>query len=61
MLNNFCFYVHAQKSLFMGENGNAFFGPHPHHPKNKEHFRVTVLKVDKRKCFYFGFLHFFIR
>ena len=25
MLNNFCFHVYAQKSMFMGENGNAFF------------------------------------
>ena len=27
MLNNFCFHVYAQKSLFIGENGNAFFTP----------------------------------
>ena len=25
MLNNFCFHVYAQKSLFIGENGNEFF------------------------------------
>ena len=25
MLNNFCFHVYAQKSLFTGENGNAFW------------------------------------
>ena len=25
MLNNFCFHVYAQKSLFIGKNGNAFF------------------------------------
>jgi len=25
MLNNFCFHVYAQKLLFKGENGNAFF------------------------------------
>ena len=24
MLNNFCFHVYAQKSLFIGENGNGF-------------------------------------
>ena len=24
MLNNFCFNVYALKSLFIGENGNAF-------------------------------------
>ena len=26
MLNNFCFHVYAQMSLFMGVNENAFFG-----------------------------------
>ena len=25
MMNNFCFHVYAQKSLFIGENGNDFF------------------------------------
>ena len=31
MLNNFCFHVYAQKSLFLCENDNAFLGPpHPH-------------------------------
>ena len=25
MLNNFCFHVYAQKSLFIGENSNDFF------------------------------------
>ena len=25
MLNNFCFHVYAQMSLFMGENVNDFF------------------------------------
>ena len=25
MLNNFCFHVYAQKSLFIAENCNAFF------------------------------------
>ena len=25
MLSNFCFHVYAQKSLFIGENNNAFF------------------------------------
>ena len=25
MLNNFCFHVYAQKSLFICENGTAFF------------------------------------
>ena len=28
MLNNFCFHLYAQKSLFIGENCNAFFGHH---------------------------------
>ena len=26
MLNNFCFHVYAQKSLFIGQNANGFFG-----------------------------------
>ena len=25
MLNNFCFHVYAQNSVFIGENGNEFF------------------------------------
>ena len=25
ILNNFCFHVYAQKSLFIGEKGNVFF------------------------------------
>ena len=31
MLNNFCFHVYAQKSLFIVENCNAFLGPQPWH------------------------------
>ena len=26
MLNNFCFHVYAQKSQFIDENANVFFG-----------------------------------
>ena len=26
MLNNFCFHVYAQKSLFIAENCNGYFG-----------------------------------
>ena len=32
MRNKFCLHVHAQKSLFIAENCNAFFLPHPQHP-----------------------------
>ena len=32
MLNKFCFHVYAQKSLFLGENGNAFFWTSPPSP-----------------------------
>ena len=32
MLNKFCFHLYAQKSLFIGENCNAFFGPPQHSP-----------------------------
>ena len=28
MLNNFCFHLYAQKSLFIAENWNAFFDIH---------------------------------
>ena len=31
MLNNFCFDVYAQKSMFIGENGNDFLGPQQQH------------------------------
>ena len=31
MLNNFCFHLYAQNSLFIGENCHAFFLPQ-HHP-----------------------------
>ena len=27
MLNNFCFYVYAQKSVFIGQNVNVLFWP----------------------------------
>ena len=29
MLNNFCFHVYAQKSVFIGENGNEVFSWEP--------------------------------
>ena len=32
MLNNFCFHVHAQMSLFMDENVNGFFLTAPPSP-----------------------------
>jgi len=35
MLNNFCFHVYAQKSLFIGQNVNGVFLP-PHHPLTLE-------------------------
>ena len=35
MLNNFCFHVYAQKSLFIGQNVNVFFLP-PCHPLTLE-------------------------
>ena len=41
MLNNFCFDVYAQKSMFIGENGNDFFGTttaaHPWSPDIRVH------------------------
>ena len=35
MLNKFCFHVHAQKSLFIGENANVGFLPN-HRPVSLE-------------------------
>ena len=41
MLNNFCFDVYAQKSMFIGENGNGFLGTtaaaHPWSPDIRVH------------------------
>ena len=40
MLNNFCFHVYAQKSLFIGENDNDFFG-------NIHNIRACDIKVHR--------------
>ena len=32
MLNNFCFHLNAENSLFITENCNAFFLHQQHHP-----------------------------
>ena len=32
MLNNFCFHLYAENSLFIAENCNAFLGHQPHPP-----------------------------
>ena len=34
LLNNFCFHVYAQKSLFIGEDGNAVLQHCPPHLSN---------------------------
>ena len=45
MLNNFCFHVYAQKSLFIGENGNAFnLGPQPPHPPHTH--PVLIVSIE---------------
>ena len=42
MLNNFCFHVYAQKSLFLCENCNAFLGRHqPQHPVSLEFLELV--------------------
>ena len=49
MLNNFCFHVYAQKSLFKVENVNVFFGPHPpdhHHTLSTD---IRVHRADSQK------------
>ena len=41
MLNNFCFHVYAENSLFIDENGNDFFDTHHHHDSTRAcDFRV---------------------
>ena len=53
MLNNFCFHVYAQKSLFKVENVNVFFGPQPqHHPPLE--FRVH--RAGSQLKNYFGII-----
>ena len=42
MLNNFCFHVYAQKSLFIIENVNAFFY-HSHLIINILRFSVNMI------------------
>ena len=39
MLNNFCFHVYAQKSMFIGENVNVFWDIH--------HTRATDIRVHR--------------
>ena len=49
MLNNICFHVYAQKSLFIDENGNYFFlQPHPFFPLNLYFgfFHLKIIKYD---------------
>ena len=43
MLDNFCFHVYAQKSLFIAENCNGFFLPphHHHHPVSLEFLELV--------------------
>ena len=42
MLNNFCFHVYAQKSLFIGENDNEYFWtPAPPSPVSLEFIELV--------------------
>ena len=41
MLNNFCFHVYAQKSLFMAENCNGFFWQHHPPPVSLEFLELV--------------------
>ena len=54
MLNNFCFHVYAQMSLFMGENVNDFFltsGPSPvTRVTNSGCKRCNFMKTDEIIC-----------
>ena len=52
MLNNFCFHVYAQKSLFIAENCNGFFWTAPPYPLTLEFLELvpsqlkTVSKIN---------------
>ena len=51
MLNNFCFHVYAQKSLFIGENDNVYFWTAAApglsvYPETETETRVTVLSIS---------------
>ena len=47
MLNNFCFHVYAQKSLFIGQNVNGFFWQHPVSLEVIELVPVPVFLLDR--------------
>ena len=58
-----CFHVYAQKSLFIGENGNAFFGTPPHHPHPIAYpvsLEFIELVPSKKLKMYFYGLHYLI-
>ena len=48
MLNNFCFHVYAQKSLFIVENGNEYFwtAAGPPSPELRVHRAGSQLKMQ---------------
>ena len=41
MLNNFCFHVYAQKSVFIGQNVNVYVNPPHHHPLTLEFIELV--------------------
>ena len=45
MMNNFCFHVYDQKSLFIG---NGFFGQQPQHPIPCSYKAGSQLKMSPR-------------
>ena len=45
MLNNFCFHVYAQKSLFIVENCNVFFGTSVSYHEFRVHRACSQLKT----------------
>ena len=52
MLNNFCFHVYAQMSLFMGENGNDFLAGNQLHElqTHREGDSGAAAAVKKKHC-----------
>ena len=47
MLNNFCYDVYAQKSMFIGENGNGFLGTTAAAPA------LIYLRIDVTEFFFY--------
>ena len=45
-MNNFCFYIYAQKLQFIVKNVNDFFGPPPLSPNPLSYFHLQTVTFD---------------